>query len=354
MTDAVREIGPIEGPSVWYGPDMRVRWEEWLKTLSAAQVGEIDAAVGAVLDRGISLVDLTRDDFPLPTLGPVLDAIQDEVVNGRGFVLIRGLPVDRYTIEESAAAYFGIGTYFGWAIPQNAKGHILGHVRDIGLDPENPEHRLYGTRARHLYHTDSCDIVGLLCLQIAKAGGQSKIASSATVFNEMLATRPDLAAVMAEPFYHDRKGEIPEGKGPYYQMPIFHHYGGSLTVTYNRDFITGAVRFDDVPPLSEAQVEAMDLADELADNDRLRLDMDFRPGDIQFIGNHQVLHARTPYEDYPEPELKRHLLRLWLAPPNSRPLPPVMAERFGTIEAGTARGGIRVPGQVLSAPLEPE
>ncbi|MFQ5555172.1 MAG: TauD/TfdA family dioxygenase [Acidimicrobiia bacterium] len=197
-------------------------------------------------------------------------------------------------------------------------------------------------------------IVGLLCLQTAKSGGQSKIASSVTVYNEMMATRPDLVAVMEKPFTTDRKGEIPEGKGPHYQMPIFHRYEGLLTTTYNRDFITAAQRFDDVARLTPEQVEAMDVADELADSDGIRLDMDFRPGDIQFIHNHQILHARTPYEDYPEPDRKRHLLRLWLAPPNGRPLPPVMAERFGTIEARTARGGIRVPGQTLHAPLQPE
>ncbi len=343
----------FEGSSAWFGPSIAERSDEWRHDLTPAEVGEIHAAINSIVSDGTSILDIKRADFPLPTLGPVLDKIQEEVVNGRGFVLIRGIPVADYAIEEAAIAYFGIGAYFGWAIPQNAKGHVLGHVRDIGLDPNNPEHRIYGTRARHLYHTDSCDIVGLLCLQIAKSGGQSKIASSVTVYNEMIKIRPDLVAVMEQPFYIDRKGEIPEGKGPFYQMPIFHRYAGLLTTTYNRDFITAALRHDDVPQPTQAQTEAMDLADALADSDEIRLDMDFQPGDIQFLHNHQILHARTPYEDYPEPERKRHLLRLWLAPPNARPLPPIMGERFGSIEAGTARGGIRVPGQKLQAPLEP-
>jgi len=347
-------LAPVEGPSAWYGPDMVARSDEWLYELSEEEVAEIDAAVAALMASDTDLLDVDRESFRLPTLAKELDRIQDEVVNGRGFVLIRGLPVESYTIEEAALAYLGIGSYFGWAIPQNAKGHVLGHVRDIGLDPNNPEHRLYGTTARHLFHTDSCDIVGLLCLQTAKSGGQSKIASSVTVYNEMLKQRPDLVRVMMQPFYTDRKGEIPEGKGPFYEMPIFNPYGGYLTTTYNRDFITAAQRFDEVPGLREDQTAAMDLADEIAAGDEVRLDMDFRRGDMQFIHNHQVLHSRTPYEDYDEPERKRHLLRLWLAPPNCRPLAPAIEERFGSIEQGTARGGIRVPGQTLVAPLQPE
>ena len=347
-------LAPVEGPSAWYGPDMVARSDEWLYELSEEEVAEIDAAVAALMASDTDLLDVDRESFRLPTLAKELDRIQDEVVDGRGFVLIRGLPVESYTIEEAALAYLGIGSYFGWAIPQNAKGHVLGHVRDIGLDPNNPEHRLYGTTARHLFHTDSCDIVGLLCLQTARSGGQSKIASSVTVYNEMLKQRPDLVRVMMQPFYTDRKGEIPEGKGPFYEMPIFNPYGGYLTTTYNRDFITAAQRFDEVPGLREDQTAAMDLADEIAAGDEVRLDMDFRRGDMQFIHNHQVLHSRTPYEDYDEPERKRHLLRLWLAPPNCRPLAPAIEERFGSIEQGTARGGIRVPGQTLVAPLQPE
>ncbi|MFB3099012.1 MAG: TauD/TfdA family dioxygenase, partial [Acidimicrobiia bacterium] len=232
MLDSTDVFAPIEGASAWYGPDMAKRSDQWLHRLDDAEVAEINESVAALIEAGTPILEVDRENFRLPNLGPVLDGIQDDVVNGRGFVLIRGLPVGTYTIEESALAYFGIGAYFGWALPQNAKGHVLGHVRDIGLDPNNPEHRVYGTRARHLYHTDSCDIVGLLCLHTAKAGGQTKIASSVTVYNEMLKRRPDLVEVMAQPFYLDRKGEIPEGKGPYYHMPIFNQYDGYLTTTY--------------------------------------------------------------------------------------------------------------------------
>ena len=350
MTNLLRAI---EGPAAWYRADM-VRSEEWLHELAADEISEIDAAVEKVLRRGIDIIDIERDDFELPTLGPTLDRIQKEVVEGRGFVLIRGVPVDGRSMREKAIAYWGIGAYFGWPVPQNAQGHLLGHVRDIGMDPANPLHRLYATRARHLFHTDSCDIVGVFCLHGAKSGGSSMIASSVTIHNEMVERRPDLAAVMGEPFYVDRKGEIPEGKRPYYQLPVFNYHAGYLTTIYARDFIEGAQRFAEVPRLTPVQIAAMDMADELANSDALRLDMDFRPGDIQFLHNHQILHARTEYEDWPEPERKRHLMRLWLAPANGRPLPLGFEERFGDIEPGTARGGIRVPGQTLSAPLEPD
>ena len=354
MTQSEWKYTRVEGPSAWYGPEIAPRSDEWVYELSDEDLAEIRAVIDAVAESGTPILEVNKEVFPLQALGATLAGIQDEVVNGRGFALIRGLPVEDLTIEESAIAYFLIGSYFGWPVPQNAKGHVLGHVRDIGLDPNNPTHRLYGTTARHLYHTDSCDIVGLLCLQKAKSGGLSRIASSVTVYNEMVTSRPDLVQVLTEPFFLDRKGEIPEGKDPYYQMPIINPYGGFLTTTYNRDFITGAQRFDDVPRLTDQQVEAMDMVDELADSDTIRIEMDFRLGDMQFIHNHQVLHSRTTYVDYPEPERKRHLLRLWLTPPNARPLAPVIAERFGNIEVGPNRGGIRTPGQTLSTPLKAE
>lgn len=303
--------------------------------------------------RGLAIQKIDRYDVDLGELSPVLESMRDEVVERRGFVLLRGLPVERYTKEEAAIAYWAIGLHFGRPVSQNAKGHLLGHVRDIGLDPTNPIHRIYATNARHRYHTDSCDIVGLLCLKTAKRGGLSSIASSVTIYHELRRERPDVVEVLEQPFIVDRKGEIPEGKGPHYRMAVFHHFAGHLTTIYARDFIEAAQRFAEVPRLSRRQIEALDMLDALAARDDVRLDMNLRPGDMQFLHNHQILHARTAYEDYPEPERKRHLLRLWLSPPNGRPLPPVFAERYGSIEPGN-RGGIRVPGVALEVPLDAE
>ena len=343
----------ITGPAAWYGRDL-VHSDEWIYELSDADIAEIDAAVEAARRRGLAIIDITKDAFGLPKLGLVLEDIQHEVVNGRGFALLRGLPVDRYTKEEAATAYWGIGLHFGWPVSQNAKGHLLGHVRNIGLDPTNPHHRVYATQARQRFHTDSCDIVALLCLRQAMKGGLSSIASSVTIYNEMVQARPDLVDVLERPFFVDRKGEIPEGAGPHYELPVFNRYRGFLTTIYARDFIEGAQRFDEVPRLTPQQVEAMDLLDALAAREDIRLDMQLAPGSIQVLHNHQILHARTAFEDYPEPERKRHLLRLWLAPPNGRPLPPGFAQRYGAIAVGTRRGGIMVPGARLHVPLDPE
>jgi hypothetical protein len=324
--------------------------DDWIVQLDESDIVELEAAVEA--SRDVPIVSLTRDAFVLPTLGTKLEKIEREVVDGRGFVLVRGLPVNSLDRETIARMYYGIGTRMGDAVPQNAAGHLLGHVRDIGQDPHNPEHRVYATSFRHQFHTDSCDIVGLLCLQPAKLGGQSAIASSTSLHNEMARTRPDLADILAQPFCVDRKGEIPPGKEPTYELAIFHRQAEQLTTVYARDFINAAQRFDHVPRLTELQIEAMDMLDALAASDAFRLDMDFLPGDIQFLHNHQILHARTSYEDYPEPERKRHLLRLWLSARNGRQLPAAFAERYGEIAVGKIRGGIRVPGQTLQAPLE--
>ena len=342
------------GPADWRAAEMR-NSDAWRHTLTPTECRELTAAATASSRAGVPLTELEQDVFPLPTLGALLTELQRQVVHGRGFVLLRGFPVAGLDRETIARMYLGLGTWFGMAVPQNAQGHLLGHVKDLGNDPRDPATRIYTTRHRHLFHTDSCDIVGLLCLRPARSGGASAIASSTAIYNEIATRRPDLAAVLSEPFIMDRKGEVPAGKAPTYTMPIFHHHQGLVSALYARDFIDAAQqRFPDLPRLTPAQIEAMDLLDELAASDAFRLDMDFRPGDIQFLHNHQILHARTSYEDYPEPERKRHLLRLWLAAPNGRPLPAAFAERYGDIAVGTRRGGIKVPGQTLSAPLEAE
>ena len=336
-------------PAVWRSPAM-ARSRDWLYNLTTDDVAEIEAAISAL--RGRDMLEVTRADFPLPRFGGILRDIARELIEGRGFVLLRGLPVEAWPRAKAALAYWGIARYFGDPVSQNALGHLLGHVKDIGKDPQDPVTRIYQTRHRQPYHVDSCDIVGLLCLRKSISGGASRIVSSTTLYHEITRRRPDLAAVLAEPFYTDRKGEIPEGKGPFYEMPVFHDHGGRITVYYVRDFIEAAQRMAEVPRLTALQIEAMDLLDELAEDPEFHLEIAFEPGDMQFLHNHQILHARTAYEDHAELALRRHLLRLWLSAPEGRELPPAYAERYGDIALGGLRGGIMVPGVRLSAPLE--
>ena len=340
----------IDGVQAWYGSEMSLT-DEWIHTVSKNEIEEINEALVTVEKKDIA--SLTREDFPLSELAEKLRLITGEVIYGRGFALLRGLPVDRWSIKQAATAYFGIGTHLGAARSQNGKGHVLGHVRDLGRDAVNDTNaRIYQTRERQLFHTDSCDVVALLCLKTAKAGGASALVSSMTIYNEMYRSRPDLLRLLFEPFATDRRGEVPEGKKPFFEIPVFNFYKGHLSVIYARRYINSAQRFDEVPVIEGQRLEALDLFDSLANDRKLNLEMNFQPGDIQFVHNHTMLHDRTDYVDWEEEEKKRHLLRLWLAIPGARPLPEIYKERYGTIEIGD-RGGIIVPGSDLNAPLTP-
>jgi hypothetical protein len=355
VTALVQPAPPlVEGPSAWIGADMRNREAEWSYRLSSPEVAEIEAAVRQVRARGLDIAEIRREDFPLPTLGPVLDRIRGEVLDGRGFALLRGLPVEDRPIADSATAYWGIGTYFGSARSQNAQGHLLGHVYDLGkgLSAINPHLRSYATAERQNFHIDRCDVVALLCLRRAKSGGLSTIVSSMAVHNAMAQRRPDLLERLYRPFPVDRRGEVPEGKAPFYEAPVFNAYADHVSVLYSRLHIGSAQRFPEARRLTGEDIEALDMLAELADDPELRLNMNFMPGDIQFLHNHTILHARSAYEDWPEVERKRHLLRLWLAPAGARPLPAVFAECYGGLTIGD-RGGIICPGTRLHAPLQP-
>jgi len=346
-------FGPVSGPGVWYGRDLQSR-TDWIRHFSAAELAELDAAVRAFKASGAPLAEIARASFPLPGLGPVLAGILAELLEGRGFAMLRGFPVGKYSREEQAIAYLGIGAWFGRARSQNAKGHLLGHVKDLGLDIADPNVRYYQTSRKLEYHTDSVDVVGLLCLKTAKTGGESYIASSMALYNEVLARRPDLLPALFEPFPTDRRGEVPEGMQPWFDMPIYHRHAGRLTCIYVRQYIESAqAQFPQAKRLSAAQVAAMDLLDELANDPQIHLSMAFQPGDMQFLHNHQILHSRNDFENWPEAERHRHLLRLWLAPAGARPLPEPFAARYGSVVPGE-RGGIVVRGTTPRVPLEAE
>jgi hypothetical protein len=340
----------ISDASAWYGSDLKER-TDWIGRLSETEIAEVESAVRELAKSSVDLASINTGDFPLPTLGARLPQLLEEVLNGRGFVLIEGLPVERWTKREAAIAFLGIGIHLGSLRMQNASGHLLGHVKDLGRSSLDPDARIYQTRERQTHHTDSCDVVGLLCLRTAKSGGLSSLVSSTTIFNEIRRRRPDLLRVLLEPIETDRRGEVPEGANPYFSIPVFNWHAGLLSTIYQRQYIESARRFPGVAPLASAQIEAMDLFDELANDGALNLTMELQPGDMQFVHNHTIVHDRTAFEDFPEPERKRHLQRLWLAPPNARPLPEVYAERFGSVKPGD-RGGIAVKGSRPTIPFD--
>ena len=319
----------VRDRSAWYGTDMAAS-DDWKERLTDAEIGEVERAINA-------------GDGQLSSLATRFQRILDEVLNGRGFVLIRGLPIEGWTRRQAALAFLKIGEQLGNLRMQNAEGHLLGHVRDLGRSSDDPNTRIYQTRERQTHHTDSCDVVGLMCLRTARSGGLSSLVSSTTIFNEIRRRRPDLLRVLMEPIETDRRGEVPEGGKPYFSIPVFNYYEGLVSAIYQRQYIESARRFPGVPPLTSLQIEALDLLDELANDPSISLMMELQPGDIQLVHNHTILHDRTAFEDYPEPDRKRHLLRLWLAPVNARPLPEVFAERYGSITPGD-RGGVVVPG----------
>jgi hypothetical protein len=330
----------IRDRSAWYGPEI-ARGGGWVDWLTEDEVAEVRVAVKKLENSKFAddLASLTADDVPLATLGPRLQRLLEEVLNGRGFVLIKGLPVDGWNQRETEIAFLVIGVQLGALRRQNAEGHLLGHVKDLGRSSEDPNTRIYQTRERQTFHTDSCDVVGLLCLKAAKKGGLSSLVSSTTIFNEMRRRRPVLLMVLLEPIETDRRGEVPEGYEPYFNIPVFNYHDGLVSAIYQRQYIESARRFPGVAPLSPIQIEALDLFDELANDPKLNLMMELKPGDIQLVHNHTILHDRTAFEDYPEPERKRHLLRLWLAPAGARSLPDIYAERFGSVTPGN-RGGV--------------
>jgi hypothetical protein len=340
----------IDGPCAWYGPEM-ARRGDWIETLSAAELDELATASAPWLSERADWSELSPKRFVLPTLAARLARVQRELLEGRGFVLWRGLPMASWGRRPCAVAFYGLGTHLGRALSQNAQGHLLGHVRDLGLSSADPHVRIYQTRERQTFHTDSADVGGLLCLHPARRGGASALVSSTTLYNELRARRPELAACLFEPLATDRRGEVPPGARPYFEIPVFNWFAGRLSAIDHRQYIDSAQRFADAPRLTTRQRDALDLLDALANDPALHFTMELQPGDMQFVHNHTLLHDRTAFDDWPEPQRRRHLLRLWLAPAVARPLPPVFAQRYGNVVPGY-RGGVPSADGRLSAGLE--
>jgi len=321
-------IQPVPYPQAWTPEEMKRNRSRWVWELGAQDLACIESALAAAVDRNLK-IPFGASEFPLGAFERKLDAIRDEIEQGTGVAFIRGLAVERWGLERTKLVYWGLGAHLGDALAQTPRGDLLVNVRDEGGDPyQDPTQRGYHTSQYLPFHNDQGDVVGLLCFRPSRAGGLSCICSAGAIHNHILRTRPDLAEVMYGPFYADVRGEEPPGRKPYYEEPRFAVFNGRFYAQHGPTYVKSAQRFSEVPRLTPAQLEAMDLVNTLAADDAFRLDMDFRQGDIQFLNNHLVFHSRTGFEDFDAPELKRHLLRVWLCTPHYREIPPFFKARY--------------------------
>ena len=334
---------PVEETSVWTADGYR-RSEDWITSFTETHLKEIDAALAHLrsLKKGRS-ADFGQADFPLDTLAGELGDQLEILERGRGFIMLRGLPVDRYDLEDLTSIYWGLGTYLGDGIYQNAQGDLVGHVTDHGHkfegdDPYKYNIRAYTTTVSIPPHTDSCDLVGLLCVRPAQSGGQSAVVSSTALYNEFLATRPDLLEPLYEGFYLDLVGKGTQEKElTHHPIPVFSYFGGKISCRYNKGQIEhGARKKGD--GLTAHQQEAVDYFRELSMRPDLRLEMEFRKGDIQILNNRTTLHSRTAFTDHFDVDQRRLLLRLWLNSFTPRPMHPAFANQLNT----GARGAVTV------------
>ncbi|MER6975621.1 TauD/TfdA family dioxygenase [Streptomyces carpinensis] len=324
---------------MWKGPDLADS-DEWVLRLSPAQIDELEAALRAVRERGVPLLKVSAGDFPLRTLAAEMERIADVLENGRGFALVKRIPVERYGQAGTSTLFWGLGQHLGVPVSQNAAGHMLGHARDTGRTMSDSTTRGYQTRERLPFHTDGSDALGLLCLRTARRGARTSVVSSAAVYNAVLARRPDLVERLYRSHFLDRREEQTPEERPYSTVPLACWQAGKLSMRYNRTYLESAQRFPDVPRLAPADVELFDLIDELAESPALRLDVDFEAGDLLLLSNHAILHSRTGYEDFDEPDLKRHVLRLWLTLRQGRELPPHFWGDMHSSGSGPGHGGI--------------
>lgn len=346
----------ISGPTLWRREDYENQPDRWVHRFTEEQIKELSDTADAFIASGTPLTGIAKSNFPLPILSKALFDVREDLINGKGFVLFKGFPADVWGNHKNAVAYMGLGTYLGYFVSQNGRGHVLGHVKDVGDDPTQIHRvRIYRTTARQFFHADNGDLVGLLCVHRALEGGESDIVSIHNVWNTLQKENPDVAELLTQPiWYFDRKGEVSEGEEPYIKQAVFYlepEGKGRVYIKWDPYYVRSLTRFSDagiIPALSEAQKHAMQVLEDTCQ--RLALHMVLEVGDIQIVSNTHLLHARTAYKDYPAPAPRRHLLRLWLSTPEteggwSLPYPDSHELK---------RGGIQVNDNAPVCPLDAE
>jgi hypothetical protein len=326
---------PINEPGSWTSDELASD-SSWIYHFSKADLKELDQALHGV--QGLGAGNFGREDFILPTLELLFKEIIQQIEFGRGCALIKGLNVTAYDPKTLETLYWGIAAHFGMLVHQNPNGDLIGHVTDSGRDYKLNNVRGYSTKAELKPHCDPTDVVALLCKHPSKSGGESCIASSLAIYNEILETHPEYLEILAQGFHFDLRGEgvtTDPNETSFNRVPTFSYFNGRMSCRYNsRTMIEGMEKAG--KPLNEKELRAVHYVAELALSSKFRYDMVFEQGDIQILSNYGILHSRKGFVDFPEPERKRDLLRLWLNLRNGRQLAPEFADRLNT----GPRGGI--------------
>ena len=340
---------PPTGAAAWMGAEMAADPARWIRHWAPEQLVDLIGAATDVDDVDVMALDPTG--VAPASIRRLADEIRSDLLRGHGFTLVRGLPVAALDRRVTAIAFLLLGGLVGRPRSQNGSGHLLGHIKDVGADISRSSTRIYQTNERQTFHTDSADAVALLCIRPARSGGRSLLASVETIYRLLRERRPDLATRLFDPIATDRRDEQPAGEEPWFEIPVLSWFDDRLTVQYQRTYVDSASRFEEAPRPDEQHIEALDLFDEIVNEPDIHLSMDLEPGDMQFVYNHALLHDRTGFVDHPDPDERRHLLRLWLSLPGDRELPPVFAQRYGSLVVGD-RGGIIVDDTELCVPLD--
>jgi len=318
----------VQHKSAWYGKDLADD-RSWLAHLSPQDLSEIALAVRGVRANELALAEVGRSNFPLPTLGGKLAEYLEEIRTGRGFVVLRGLNASDYSNDEVGLIFWGIGAYLGIPVTQNPRGDLLGHVYDHRRRYGDLDVRGYETNAHLPFHSDGCDLVGLLCLRRAKSGGLSSIVSSVTLHNERLRQHPEYLPPLCNGFHYIRReAALTDDPVTPHRVPVFGVKDGFVSARLIRNQINAACQKTGTP-LAPLEREALDFLDSLAYDPDIHLDMDLQVGDMQLCNNYTILHSRTGFEDFPESERRRHMIRLWLTFRERRPLADGFAAHEG-------------------------
>jgi len=327
----------IHGAADWMGSQL-FEQSTWPVTLTSAENDELTAA--CTQSEHLPLERLNRHSFPLPTLYRKLANLQTELEDGCGAVMIKGYDVDRFTAEQSLRIFFGLASHIGTAVSQSARGERIFHVRDEGFTVGDSKARGPNTSKRLSFHTDRCDVIGFLCLQQASAGGENQLVSSVAVYNQILQQRPDLLELLMQPFYYKRHNVDTANASAYCQQPIFSFCEGKFASAFLRVLLDRAYADPQTPEMTPQQCEALDFVEETCERPEMHVEFRQERGDILLINNWITYHRRQAFQDHPDPSKRRHLLRVWLATPNSRPLDPAFKANYGAVEAGALRGGM--------------